>query len=182
MIVLGIDPGIDGGLAVMDGETGQLLSLDDMPTVSIRVGKTERDRVDTAQLAEIITGADPAHVVVEKVGGMPTDAAVWAFNFGLAAGLVEGVVTALSIPLTYVQPMAWRKALGVTLPAGSTSPQRKEASRQRALQLFPAHAAKLARKCDHGRAEAALIASWGVRFAALGASAVRPQAHPGARS
>ena len=39
----------------------------------------------------------------------------------------------------------------------------KERSRQRALELFPAAHALFARKLDHGRAEAALLALFGLK-------------------
>jgi len=61
------------------------------------------------------------------------------------------VIACCAIPLTIVEPSIWKKFH--TLRGGD-----KEAGRQRALQLFPSAHALLARKKDHGRAEAALIA------------------------
>jgi hypothetical protein len=68
-----------------------------------------------------------------------------------AVGAIEAAIELSEIPLTIIEPTAWKKFH--QLRGGD-----KEAGRQRALQLFPAAHALLARKKDHGRAEAALIA------------------------
>ena len=70
-------------------------------------------------------------------------------------GALEATIQLLEVPMTIVEPTAWKKFH--QLRGGD-----KEASRQRALQLFPAAHALLARRKDHGRAEAALIALAGV--------------------
>jgi hypothetical protein len=74
------------------------------------------------------------------------------FNFGRSAGLIEGCIVAKNIPHTYVTPATWTKAVGRA--AG------KDASRMRAMELFPAKADLFKRAKDDGRADAALIAYW----------------------
>jgi len=74
------------------------------------------------------------------------------FNFGRSAGIIEGVVAAMHFPSTYVTPAAWTKAVGRA--AG------KDASRMRAMELFPSKADLFKRAKDDGRADAALIAYW----------------------
>jgi crossover junction endodeoxyribonuclease RuvC len=74
------------------------------------------------------------------------------FNFGRSAGIIEGVVAALEMPNTYVTPQTWTKAVGRA--AG------KDASRMRAMELFPSQADLFKRAKDDGRADAALIAYW----------------------
>jgi hypothetical protein len=74
------------------------------------------------------------------------------FNFGRSAGIIEGVVVGLNIPHTYVTPATWTKAVGRA--AG------KDASRMRAMELFPSKAELFKRAKDDGRADAALIAYW----------------------
>jgi crossover junction endodeoxyribonuclease RuvC len=59
------------------------------------------------------------------------------------------------VPYTIVTPQKWKPAVGVLKGAD------KEASRQRALQLFPDQATNLARKKDHARADAMLLAYFG---------------------
>jgi hypothetical protein len=74
------------------------------------------------------------------------------FQFGRFLGQIEGVIAAHEIPISYVQPRVWQKA--VELRGGDT----KEASRLRAMELFPAYAEKFRRKKDHGRSDASLVA------------------------
>jgi hypothetical protein len=78
---------------------------------------------------------------------MPKQGASSGFKYGRAVGALEAVLACCEIPMTIVEPTAWKKAHH--LRGGD-----KEAGRQRALQLFPAAHALLARKMDHGRAEA----------------------------
>jgi hypothetical protein len=82
-------------------------------------------------------------------------------------------MAALAPPYTLVTPQSWKKPF--RLPAGSDN----EASPQLALATWPKHASLFARKRDHGRAEAALIAHWaGERVGALG-GARRAECCPG---
>jgi len=93
---------------------------------------------------------------------MPKQGGSSGFKYGRAVGAIEAVIALCGVPLTIIEPTAWKKFHG--LRGGD-----KEASRQRALQLFPAAHEMLARKKDHGRAEAALIAS--VPIQGIGAAA-----------
>lgn len=159
MKVLGIDPGAEGALALLR-EDGSIIRVVDMPCVQIRIGKTEKARVDPAGVVVKIRDLNPDHVCLEQVGAMQHDSPFAAFTFGHSAGIVAGVVAALGLPVTFVRPQAWRKAMGVSCPGGSTHAQRKEASRQRVLQLYPLKAALFARKLDSDRSEAVLIGRW----------------------
>ena len=78
------------------------------------------------------------------------------FKYGRAVGAIEAAITLSGIPVTIVEPSMWKRFW--RLPGKD-----KESSRQQALQLFPAAHAALARKKDHGRAEASLIALYGAR-------------------
>jgi hypothetical protein len=82
---------------------------------------------------------------------MPKQGASSGFKYGRAVGSIEAAIACCEIPLTIIEPTAWKKFH--QLRGGE-----KEASRQRALMLFPHAHNLLARKMDHGRAEAALIA------------------------
>ena len=89
---------------------------------------------------------------------IPRQGASSGFKFGRGCGALEATIQLLELPMTIVEPTAWKKFY--QLRGGD-----REASRQRALQLFPAAHALLARRKDHGRAEAALIALAGVPMA-----------------
>ena len=150
--VIGIDPGISGAVAVF--EDGVLMSIVDMPTVEVASGKSMKRHISAAGLRYILEMDmyQKAHVVIEKVGAMPSQGVTSMFNFGRSAGIIEGVVAALRMPYTYVTPAAWTKAVGRA--AG------KDASRMRAMELFPSKADLFKRAKDDGRADAALIAYW----------------------
>jgi hypothetical protein len=95
----------------------------------------------------------PDHAVIERGQAMPRQGASSGYKYGRSVGALEAVVMLCEIPLTIVEPTAWKKSHGLSGCGGD-----KEASRQRALQLFPSAHDFLSRKMDHGRAEAALIA------------------------
>lgn len=151
MTILGIDPGVSGALVLCsDGS----LHVHDMPVVEVR-GKRV---IDAARLTSIIRSGfpyQPNMVVLEHVQGVQGSGATSAFAFGRGFGLVEGVVTALGLPLTLVRPQAWTKALGVSRDKGQ--------HRLAAGQLWPAHAGYFARCKDDGRADAALLCHWYAR-------------------
>jgi crossover junction endodeoxyribonuclease RuvC len=150
--VIGIDPGISGAIAVFDWYTKSLVEVVDMPTLEVDSGKTKKRHISAVSLANHLTLFSNAHVVTEKVGAMPGQGVVSMWNFGRSAGIIEGVVAALRMPHTYVTPQTWTK--GVGRAAG------KDASRMRAMELFPTRAELFKRAKDDGRADAALIAYW----------------------
>jgi len=78
------------------------------------------------------------------------------FTFGRGLGIVEGVALGAGIPVRWVSPAKWKRALGLSADKG--------ASRRRAIELWPAQSAMFARVKDDGRAEAALIAYWWLHF------------------
>jgi crossover junction endodeoxyribonuclease RuvC len=152
MIILGIDPGLSGAIAIYNIYTEELVVMD-MPTVEMtRNGKHKRE-VSPALVADVIAGKGAVRAYMERVSAMPGQGVSSMFSFGRSAGVVEGVLAAYEIPVTLVTPQAWMKAMGVR--AG------KDGSRERAMQLFPAYSTLFARKKDDGRSDAALIAKYG---------------------
>jgi len=150
MIVMAIDPGLSGAIAVFIDDV--LIDVVDMPTHELtRNGKAKR-QIAAADLAGIFTQHDPRHVIVEKVSAMPGQGVTSMFSFGRSLGVVEGIVAAYDIPVTYVTPGVWTKGIG--RGAG------KDASRSRACELYPSHQKQFARVKDDGRADAVLIGAW----------------------
>jgi crossover junction endodeoxyribonuclease RuvC len=150
MKVLGVDPGVRGGLALVeinDGAAPRLIGAIDIPVV----GTGAKERVDVLAVRLWIAAHKPDYAAVERAQAMPKQGASSGFKYGRAVGALEAVLSCCEIPMTIVEPSAWKKAHH--LHGGD-----KEGGRQRALQLFPAAHAMLSRKRDHGRAEAALIA------------------------
>ena len=154
MIVLGIDPGLEGALALYD-ETG-LLDVYKMPAVK----STGRGReVLWATLNDVWNARFywAGHAFLERVNARPLDGSSSAFKFGSIYGGLRGMIVGKMIPYTLVTPGVWMKEMGV----GRGS---QEASVIRAEQLFPGHAQHFrgprGGKVD-GVAEAALIAKYG---------------------
>lgn len=156
-IYIGIDPGVTGAIAVFHGLR---LTLIDIPTLTVRRGRTDKKRVDVAAVCRIAfsyceLASPPARVVLEDVGGIMGQSASAAFAFGRTQGNLEAAFIAAGAVVSYVPPPVWRKSLNVR-PG-------KDGSRARAIQLFPESAHLFARVKDDGRAEAALIGEHGRR-------------------
>lgn len=153
---IGIDPGLSGAIAVITEEPLQTsLQIHDMPTMTVdRNGKAKR-QVSANELAELLNlyaGKD-CHVYVERVSAMAGQGVTSVFSFGRSFGMIEGILAALKMPVTFVAPATWTRAIG-------RSPG-KDASRARAMELFPEYEYFFKRVKDDGRADAALIAHWG---------------------
>jgi len=144
-MLMGIDPGVSGALAVLDGE--RLVDVYDMPTM--QDGK--RRQVNAAAVAKLIRAHSPAAVVVEAVHSMPGQGVASSFAFGQSLGAIHGVVAALGIPLHTVTPQSWKRRAGLIGTA-------KDQARAKAQQMYPG--APLARVKDQGRADAILIARY----------------------
>lgn len=154
MRIIGIDPGLSGAFALLDA--GALVGVMDMPVVEIVRNRKHKREIDPAALAAMLRPIAPGAVAVfERVGAMPKQGVSSMFAFGRSVGMVEGALAALAVPVNYVTPQAWQKAMA--LPSGDG------AGRLRASQLFPASAELWRRVKDDGRADAVLIAAYGER-------------------
>jgi crossover junction endodeoxyribonuclease RuvC len=150
MKILGTDPGVNGGLAIVlvnGNSMAQLIDAIDIPTT----GTKAKQRVDVLALRTWVQLHQPQHAYIERGQAMPRQGASSGFKYGRAIGAIEAAIVCCEIPMTIIEPSMWKKFHA--LRGGD-----KETSRQRALQLFPAAHALFARKMDHGPAEAALIA------------------------
>lgn len=150
MRIIGVDPGCTGALALLSD--GILTDVVDMPVLSVRRGKTDKNEVDGLNLVALLHCWQADVGVIEQVGGMTGQSASAAFNFGRAAGAAEYIMIALGLRLVRVPPQTWKKRLGVR---GD-----KDNSLIAAKRLWPAMAHKFARKKDDGRAESALVGHW----------------------
>ncbi len=153
-LILGVDPGLSGGLALVSSTDAgvRLVAVADVPTT----GEKAKRRVDVAAVLKFIRspGRVPDHAVIERAQAMPDQGASSGFVYGRAVGALEACIEGLLVPLTVVESSAWKKAHGLIK-------RQKEDSRQRAIKLFPG-CAGFERKLDHNRAEAALLAWFGL--------------------
>lgn len=170
LLIIGIDPGANGAIAFLS-EHGELLDVIDMPIDIVRVGKSEKRVISPANLVSILdVSSDSACVFMERLVAMPPTGVrlnpltgrptgrmgvTSVASFFRGGGVIEGICAAKQLPLTLVMPNKWKAA--VSCPTG------KDGARQRAAQQFPYMAAKFDRKKDDGRAEASLIALYGLR-------------------
>jgi Holliday junction resolvasome RuvABC endonuclease subunit len=148
--IIGIDPGVHGGCAIIELENGaapRLIDAIDIPTV----GTGAKERIDVLALRTWIQTYRPDRAGIERAQAMPKQGASSGFKYGRATGALEAVLACCEIPFELVEPSVWKRAHH---PRGGD----KESARQLALQIFPAAHLLFARKKDHGRAEAALIA------------------------
>lgn len=142
--ILGIDPGLSGALGFYFPAVSRV-ALEDLPLAD--------GEINAPALAARLRAFEPAMIVLERVHAMPKQGVSSTFKFGVSFGAVRGVIGAVGIPLYLVSPTVWKKhyQLGAD----------KEASRGRAIELFPHNADRLDKKRHHGRAEAALLAKYG---------------------
>jgi len=147
MITIGIDPGLSGAIAWLDGTS--LLYATDLPVLD--------GRIDAGTLVDLINEYPlPNTVVIEKVSSMPGQGVVSTFKFGQSYGTLLGVFGALKYGMIDVTPRRWKRDLSLSSD--------KEQARQLAINTWPDLSDLFKRKKDHGRAEAALIASWYLNY------------------
>lgn len=143
MIFAAIDPGsVNAAIAVFHDH--QPVFVDDLRTVN--------GMLDSAAFAGALRDMKVERVVVENVHAMPKQGVSSTFKFGMGCGIIHGVTGALLLPLTLVSPNQWK--------AYHCLPSLKEASRARAIHLWPDLNKYLQRKKDADRAEALLIGNW----------------------
>jgi crossover junction endodeoxyribonuclease RuvC len=150
--ILGIDPGMSGGVALIDTEAFTL-AVTDMP---VEAATKSRNLTSPTGLASAILAASPDYLFLEEVGVRPGEGAVGAFSFGRGFGRIEGVAAGALVPVWLLRPQEWKRALQV--------PAEKERAVTRAKQLFPVAAAAFTGPrggLKDGRAEACLIAFYG---------------------
>ena len=154
MLIFGIDPGISGAISIF--KNNKFVEVLDMPTMID--GKKNKRQVNGAQFAHIIkeysNGYDgEMSVIVEQVNAMPGQGVTSMFNFGQSFGVIKGVCSALNIPIYFVRPLKWKKYFDLLKT-------HKDASRTKAIQIYPHISDKISRKKDSNKADAILIASY----------------------
>lgn len=143
-ILLGIDPGRNGALAVFDTETMRV-DCHDMPDTTAGV----HDLIAGLPLIKVCTLEKPFYPQMIGITN--------AVKIAEAFGILRGALQWRDIPVREVRPSEWKRALNLS--------SHKAASREKAGQFFPDDAHLFARVKDDGRAEAALLAWYGLRWA-----------------
>tara|TARA_B100000609_G_scaffold185774_1_gene169982 strand:- start:348 stop:842 length:495 start_codon:yes stop_codon:yes gene_type:complete len=155
MLIIGIDPGISGSICFF--EDGKILDVIDMPTMTD--GKKNKRQVNGAQiyneiLKKVIKSEKKnIRVIIEQVSAMPGQGVTSMFNFGQSFGILKGICSAMQLPMYFVRPAKWKKYFNLLN-------SEKDASRTRAIEIFPYFSSQLSKKKDSNKAEAILIASF----------------------
>ena len=153
MMVFGIDPGVSGAISVLENK--KVIEVFDMPTMID--GKKNKKQVNGSQVTNIIKERLDVNkeivVVVEHVNAMPGQGVTSMFNFGQSFGVIKGVCSALSLPIYFVRPTKWKKHFNLIKT-------NKDASRTKAIEMYPEISNKLHRKKDSNKADAILIARY----------------------
>lgn len=149
MILIGIDPGLTGAVAALD--TGGNVWVRDMPVTAYSATGAVKNALDGPALARMI-GAVQSHVFIERVSAMPGQGVASMFSLGMSYWGAAGVCAGLGLPVTLVTPGEWKRHFKLGAD--------KDMARGLASRLYPQ--IDLSRKKDHGRAEALLIARYGM--------------------
>ena len=155
MLIIGIDPGISGSICFF--EDGKILDVINMPTMTD--GKKNKKQLNGSQIYNEIskrikkTGDQNTRVVIEQVSAMPGQGVTSMFNFGQSFGILKGICSAMQLPMYFVRPAKWKKYFNLLN-------SEKDASRTRAIEIFPYFSSQLSRKKDSNKADAILIASF----------------------
>ena len=155
MLIIGIDPGISGSICFF--EDGKIIEVIEMPVMT--EGKKNKKQVNGAQIyneiLQRIKNKDKQNirVVIEQVSAMPGQGVTSMFNFGQSFGILKGICSAMQLPMFFVRPARWKKYFNLIN-------SQKDASRTRAIEIFPYFSTQLSKKKDSNKADAILIASF----------------------
>jgi len=155
MFIIGIDPGISGSICFF--EDGKIIDVIEMPTMT--EGKKNKKQVNGSQIYNEISKRinklpkKNIRVIVEQVSAMPGQGVTSMFNFGQSYGILKGICSAMQLPIYFIRPAKWKKYYNLIN-------SEKDASRTRAIEIFPYFSSELSKKKDSNKADAILIASF----------------------
>ena len=159
MNLIGIDPGLDGGVALLGGgEDGELVHTWITPTLPHPSGKGHRREYDVPAMRRLL-GATVDLAVIESAQARPGQGVSSMFSIGKGFGLWLGLLAGLGIPYDIVHPRRWSGAMLADVAKGDT----EAAAAVVATRLFPAldlRASPRCRKLHSGMVDALLIAEW----------------------
>ena len=155
MLIISIDPGISGSICFF--EDGKILDVVEMPTMI--EGKKNKKQVNGSQIYNEILkrtikmDKKNIKVIIEQVSAMPGQGVTSMFNFGQSFGILKGICSGMQLPMYFVRPAKWKKYFNLIN-------SEKDASRTKAIEIFPYFSTNLSKKKDSNKADAILIASY----------------------
>lgn len=158
-MIIGIDPGAKGGLAVLTDDGGVVFAVG-LPSL---VGLVD----ELVNLRDTREKDDPLFCFMEQAKAFPGQGVVSMFNYGTGYGQLIGVLTALRIRYELVPPHVWTKEMlaGSHIPRSSETKTKKDKTRniEAARRLFPDVDDVRKTKPHEGVVDALLIAEHGRR-------------------
>ena len=155
MLIIGVDPGISGSICFF--ENGKIIDVIEMPTMA--EGKKNKRQVNGSQIYNEISNRihkvknQEIRVIIEQVSAMPGQGVTSMFNFGQSFGILKGICSAMKLPMYFIRPAKWKKYFNLLN-------SEKDASRTKAIEIFPYFSSQLSKKKDSNKADAILIASF----------------------
>jgi len=150
MIILGIDPGLQGGLVII--QNGNI--IDKMPAPVIKGKKNE---YDINAIIEFIKKNKPTHAGLEKAQAMPGQGVCSMFSTGKGFGMYWGIIAAMGMAYILPPPREWQK----NVLAGYNMENTKQASALFCSRTWPKEdwkATERCRKVHDGLTDAGAIA------------------------
>lgn len=154
MYIVGITPREPGAIAVLHEGKNHVFDIPSMP----RGKKKGKNEIDCWSLYLKLEPLSLQHenvvVYLEQVSVVPGQDATSVFSMAYNFGVIRGVVASLGFELILVTAQKWKKYFNLT--------NDKELSRTTAIRMFPDMSENLQNKKDSDRAEALLIAHYGL--------------------
>ena len=151
MRIIGIDPGLNGAIAVL--QNNKVIEIHDIPVMTD--GKKNKRQLNSAQLVKLLKDnfqdETDTVVIVEQVNARPGQGVTSMFNFGQTFGAIKGICAALNLPIFFVRPAKWKKHFDLINSS-------KDASRTKAIEMYPSISDQLSKKKDVNKSDAILIA------------------------
>ena len=150
MLVVGIDPGLSGAIAI----------LGDIQVV-MKLPVNDKD-IDIGVVADWLIQAGINRIdlaLIEKVGAMPKQGVASMFRFGYSTGQLTGMIQTLKIPLVRPTPQAWKKVVLAGTSKDKDAAIAYVRNRYPHLSLLPTERSRVP---DDGMADAVCIAEYGL--------------------
>lgn len=156
---LGVDNGVSGGLALIGGDSGNLICWFPMPVQKTRKGNEVNIKYADDWLDEFSMNPDNTVVVIEEPGGSKSAKAATSMAGSFHA--LRALFTLRGFRMHRITPPQWQKPL-LKCKTGDTKP----AALTMARQLWPKEKWLETERCSkphEGGVDAALIAEWARR-------------------
>jgi len=156
-MIMGVDPGLNGALAFVSKDD---VFVYDMPTLTYTLkDKKKRRELDVRRLTSLVCKHKVDGCILELLWGMPGMSGTAMFTFGQTYGMTKACLNLTCISYELVTPQKWKKMYGLG--------RDKSECLAKASELFPGHTDLWPLKKHDGRAEAVLIANYGLAQAGL---------------